>query len=86
MNIVVFDIILTLLAAMTSRRREIPGQMELIDDYKKWNADEVRYRIAGARRRDLNPRPPRRYSRNGHSLRTHDNEMLYPPELHARGR
>lgn len=51
MDIVVFGIVLAALAAMTSRRREITRQMELIDDYKKWNSDEARYRIAGAIRR-----------------------------------
>ena len=51
MDIVVFGIVLAVLAAMTSRRREITRQMELIDDYKKWDSDEARYRIAGAIRR-----------------------------------
>lgn len=51
LDIGVFGIILVVLAAMTSRRREITRQMELIDDYKKWDSDEARYRIAGAIRR-----------------------------------
>ena len=51
MDILVFGIILAGLASMTSRRREITKQMELIDDYKKWNSEEARYRIAGAIRR-----------------------------------
>lgn len=55
MDIVIFGFVLALLAYMADRRREritdIARQKELIDDFKKWNADEARYRIAGAVRR-----------------------------------
>lgn len=55
MDIVVFGIILALMGYWTNRRCErasdIARQRELIDDFKKWNTDEARYRIAGALRR-----------------------------------
>ena len=51
MDIVIFGVILAVLADMTSRRRDVTRQMELIDDYKKWDSAEARYRIAGAIRR-----------------------------------
>lgn len=51
MDVVIFGIILAVLADMTSRRRDVTRQMELIDDYKKWDSAEARYRIAGAIRR-----------------------------------
>ena len=55
MDIVVFGFVLALLVYWTNRRREraldIARQTELIDDFKKWSADEARYRIAGALRR-----------------------------------
>ena len=51
MDIVVFGILLAFLTSMTERRREITRQMELIDDFKKWDSDEARHRIAGAIRR-----------------------------------
>ena len=44
MDIVVFGIIVALFASITSRRREIAEQMNLIDDYKKWDSDEARFR------------------------------------------
>ena len=55
MDIVIFGFVLALLVYWTNRRREraaeIARHRELIDDFKKWNADEARYRIAGALRR-----------------------------------
>ncbi|MDE0150821.1 MAG: pentapeptide repeat-containing protein [Rhodospirillaceae bacterium] len=55
MDIVVFGFVLALLVYWTNRRREraleIARHKELIDDFKKWDADEARYRIAGALRR-----------------------------------
>ena len=55
MDIIVFGVVLALLIYWADRRRErtldIARQKELIDDFKKWNADEARYRIAGALRR-----------------------------------
>ena len=55
MDIVVFGIILALLSLWTNRNRErtldIARQKELIDDFKKWDSDEARHRIAGAIRR-----------------------------------
>lgn len=55
MDIVIFGIVIALLVLWTSRGRErnlhITRQRELIDDFKKWNADEARHRIAGALRR-----------------------------------
>lgn len=55
MDIVVFGFVLALLVYWTNRRREhaleIARHKELFDDFKKWDADEARYRIAGALRR-----------------------------------
>ena len=51
MDIVIFGVILALLVDMTSRHRDVTRQLELIDDYKKWDSAEARYRIAGAIRR-----------------------------------
>ncbi len=51
MDIVFFGVILAILANMTSRCQDVTRQMELIDDYKKWDSAEARYRIAGAIRR-----------------------------------
>ena len=51
MDIVIFGVILAFLAAMTSRHQDVTRQLELIDDYKKWDSAEARYRIAGAIRR-----------------------------------
>ncbi len=51
MDLVVFGVVIALVAARRDRKREIDTQVELIDDFKKWNTDEARYRIAGAVRR-----------------------------------
>ena len=51
MDIVVFGIVIGLFSFVMDRRRDVRRQMELIDDFKKWNSDESRYRIAGAVRR-----------------------------------
>lgn len=52
----IFDIIfiLVLFAIFEHRRQnrlDARWQQEIIDDYKKWNSDEARFRIAGAIRR-----------------------------------
>lgn len=55
MDIVVFGVVLALMGLWTNRSRErhadIGRQRELIDDFKKWNVEEARLRIAGAIRR-----------------------------------
>lgn len=51
MDITVFGIIITLFVSIRDRRLEISRQVELIDDFKKWNSEEARHRIAGAVRR-----------------------------------
>lgn len=55
MDMVVFGVVIALMAVWTEQRRErdadIERQRELIDDFKKWNVDEARLRIAGALRR-----------------------------------
>ena len=51
MDIIVFGIIIALFVFIRERRREVSRQMELIDDFKKWNSEEARHRIAGAIKR-----------------------------------
>lgn len=55
MDMVVFGVVIALMAVWTEQRRErdadIERQRELIDDFKKWNVEEGRLRIAGAIRR-----------------------------------
>ena len=55
MDIFVFGVVIALMVLRTNHGREhaqsIVRQSELIDDFKKWNADEARHRIAGAVRR-----------------------------------
>ena len=51
MDLVVFGIIIAFVAARRARQNAVNTQVELIDDFKKWNSDEGRYRIAGAVRR-----------------------------------
>ena len=50
-DIAVFGVLIVLFLRLTERRREIHRQQEIIDDFKKWNSDEARFRIAGAVRR-----------------------------------
>ncbi|MDZ5698694.1 pentapeptide repeat-containing protein [Chelativorans sp. M5D2P16] len=50
-DVVVFGILIALFVRAMERRREVQRQQEIIDDYKKWNSDEGRFRIAGAIRR-----------------------------------
>ena len=42
---------LALVIVRRDRRRETVSQHELIDDFKKWDSEEARHRIAGAVRR-----------------------------------
>lgn len=51
MDLVVFGIIIAIMVRLRERKREISNQLELIDDFKKWDSDEGRFRIAGAVRR-----------------------------------
>jgi uncharacterized protein YjbI with pentapeptide repeats len=51
LDIIVFGLLIAAFARSTERRREIKRQSEIIDDFKKWNSDEARYRIGGAIRR-----------------------------------
>lgn len=51
MDIVVFGIVIAAFDLVRRRRLEISQQIELIDDFKKWDSDEARHRIAGAIRR-----------------------------------
>ena len=51
MDIVIFGIIIAILVRLRERNREISRQEELIDDFKKWDSEEARHRIAGAVRR-----------------------------------
>lgn len=50
-DVVVFGILVALFVRATERRRETQRQQEIIDDYKKWDSDEGKFRIAGAVRR-----------------------------------
>ena len=51
MDIVIFGIVIALFDLWRRRRVDISRQEEIIDDFKKWNSDEARHRIAGAIRR-----------------------------------
>ncbi len=50
-DVAVFGVLIAFFIRITERRREIRRQEEIIDDFKKWDSDEARYRIAGAIRR-----------------------------------
>lgn len=50
-DIAVFGILIAFFLRAAERRREVHRQQELIDDYKKWDNDEAKFRIAGAIRR-----------------------------------
>jgi uncharacterized protein YjbI with pentapeptide repeats len=50
-DILLFGIITGLFLNFTEDRRELHRQQEIIDDYKKWDSDEAKLRIAGAIRR-----------------------------------
>lgn len=50
-DIAVFGVVIAFFLRLTERRREIRHQQEIIDDFKKWNSEEARFRIAGAVRR-----------------------------------
>ena len=51
MDLAVFGILIALVAARRERNREIGAQEDVIDDFKKWDTEEARYRIAGSVRR-----------------------------------
>ncbi|MCZ0944152.1 MAG: ankyrin repeat domain-containing protein [Gammaproteobacteria bacterium] len=51
LDLVVIGIIIGLIVGRRERKRQIQNQQELIDDFKKWDSEEARYRIAGAVRR-----------------------------------
>lgn len=50
-DVVVFGVLISLYARVIERRRDIKRQQEIIDDYKKWDSEEARYRIAGSTKR-----------------------------------
>ena len=51
MDIVIFGVVIALFDLFRRRSAEVARQMEIIDDFKKWNSEESRHRIAGAIRR-----------------------------------
>ena len=51
MDLLVFGVVIGVVIVRRDRRREIRSQQELIDDFKKWDSEEARHRIAGAVRR-----------------------------------
>lgn len=51
MDLVVFGIIVGIAVALRERKRQVRSHQELINDFKKWDSEEARYRIAGAVRR-----------------------------------
>ena len=51
MDLVLFGVVLAVVMLRRDQKREVRSQQELIDDFKKWDSDEARYRIAGAVRR-----------------------------------
>lgn len=50
-DILIFGIFLAVVTAHYSRKQEIARQHEIIEDYKRWDSDEARFRLAGAIRR-----------------------------------
>lgn len=50
-DIFVFGIVTAVFIQLTEKNRELTRQREIIDDYKKWDSDEGKLRIAGAVRR-----------------------------------
>ena len=51
MDLVVFGVVIGVVVVRRDRRREMRSHQELIDDFKKWDSEEARHRIAGAVRR-----------------------------------
>ena len=51
MDLVVIGIIIGVFSTRRERKRQIRSHQELINDFKKWDSEEGRYRIAGAVRR-----------------------------------
>ena len=51
MDLFVFGVIVGVVVVRRDRMREIRSHQELIDDFKKWDSEESRHRIAGAVRR-----------------------------------
>lgn len=50
-DIVVFGVIIAFFLFLRDRRQRVERLQEEIDDFKKWDSEEARYRIAGAIRR-----------------------------------
>jgi uncharacterized protein YjbI with pentapeptide repeats len=50
-DIVIFGLLIAFWDRISDGRFEARRQQEIIDDFKKWNSDEARHRIAGAIRR-----------------------------------
>ena len=50
-DIFIFGILISLYARITSKYKEIEHQLQIIDDYKKWDSTEGKLRISGAIRR-----------------------------------
>ena len=51
MDLVVFGVVIGVVVVRRDRWREVRSHQEQIDDYKKWDSEEARHRIAGAVRR-----------------------------------
>ena len=51
MDLVVFGVVIGVVVVRRDRSREIRSHQEQIDDFKKWDSEEARHRIAGAVRR-----------------------------------
>ncbi len=51
MDLVVFGVIIGVMVGRRERAREMRSHQELVEDFKKWDSEEARYRIAGAVRR-----------------------------------
>ena len=48
MDLVVFGVVIGVVVVRRDRWREVRSHQEQIDDYKKWDSEEARHRIAGA--------------------------------------
>ena len=51
MDLVVFGVVIGVVMLRRNRKQQIRTHLELIEDFKKWDSEEARYRIAGAVRR-----------------------------------
>ncbi len=50
-DILIFGVFLTAVMSYFNRKQEIARQHEIIEDYKRWDSEEARFRLAGAIRR-----------------------------------